>query len=402
MTEEIKKYIEDKWDECIKENREDNGTLIGMPYPYTVPAVGHFDEMYYWDTYFTNKGLECSGRFAQAKNNTDNMLYMVNRYGYMPNGNRTYYLKSSQPPFLSIMVRDVYEHYKDKLWLKSAYDGLNSEYGFWMGRRLSPMGLNVYGGEMSPSGLEFMAGQYEKRTGLKPQGDIHDFGYNSLLTCESGWDMTPRWGTEGYNYAPVDLNSLMYMLEENMCYFATELKNGLENEWRERAEKRRGLMLQHMDNGSGLLFDYNYKTDSLSSVFSAASYYPLFAGLADESHAQAAAEALPKLEAEYGILTCEKQDNDLTYQWGYPNGWACLQYIVYMGLDRYGYKKEAKNVAEKYLTLAEKVFKETNHLWEKYNVVEGSTNIKSGSKTMPPMMGWSAGVYLAAAKYLGK
>ena len=107
MTEEIKKYIEDKWDECIKENREDNGTLIGMPYPYTVPAVGHFDEMYYWDTYFTNKGLECSGRFAQAKNNTDNMLYMVNRYGYMPNGNRTYYLKSSQPPFLSIMVRDV-------------------------------------------------------------------------------------------------------------------------------------------------------------------------------------------------------------------------------------------------------------------------------------------------------
>ena len=97
MENKIEKYISEHWDECIKENREDDGTLIGLPYPYTVPAVGHFNELYYWDTYFTNVGLLTSGKALLAKCNTDNMLYLVNKYGYMPNGNRTFFLKNSQP-----------------------------------------------------------------------------------------------------------------------------------------------------------------------------------------------------------------------------------------------------------------------------------------------------------------
>ncbi|MDO4731764.1 MAG: hypothetical protein Q4B14_06590, partial [Clostridia bacterium] len=31
----VEKFIAEHWQECIKENREDNGTLLGMPYPYT-------------------------------------------------------------------------------------------------------------------------------------------------------------------------------------------------------------------------------------------------------------------------------------------------------------------------------------------------------------------------------
>ena len=115
-----------------------------MPYPYIVPSVGHFDEMYYWDTYFTNKGLELCGRMQQVKNNTDDMLYLVKKYGFMPNGNRTYYLLQSQPPFLSGMVRDVYDYYKDTVWLSSAYDVLKIEYNFWMSKRITPIGLNCY------------------------------------------------------------------------------------------------------------------------------------------------------------------------------------------------------------------------------------------------------------------
>ena len=74
MSENVKQYINSHWADCIKENREDKDTLIGMPYPYIVPSVGYFDEMYYWDTFFTNKGLALSGRFDQVKYNTDNML----------------------------------------------------------------------------------------------------------------------------------------------------------------------------------------------------------------------------------------------------------------------------------------------------------------------------------------
>ena len=45
MSNKVKEFIASHWDECIKENRNDCETLVGLPYPYIVPAVGHFDEM---------------------------------------------------------------------------------------------------------------------------------------------------------------------------------------------------------------------------------------------------------------------------------------------------------------------------------------------------------------------
>ena len=82
-------YISTNMLKSVKINKEDQDTLIGLPYPYTVPAVGHFNELYYWDTYFTNKGLEELKNYTQVKHNVDNMLYLVGKYGLMPNGNRT-------------------------------------------------------------------------------------------------------------------------------------------------------------------------------------------------------------------------------------------------------------------------------------------------------------------------
>ncbi len=76
----VETYIASHWDECVREIRENQGETIGLPYPYAIPAVGHFEELFYWDTYFLNKGLELSGRRLLAKCNVDNMLYLVNKY----------------------------------------------------------------------------------------------------------------------------------------------------------------------------------------------------------------------------------------------------------------------------------------------------------------------------------
>src|SRR5690606_35429193 len=129
-------YIKDNWHKCLRENREDSGSLLGLPCPYTVTCPeGMFQEMYYWDTYFTNQVLARQGLFNLAKNNTDNLLYLADKYGFVPNGSRTYYLDRSQPPYLSMMVREVYEESKDRRWLEKAYAVLKKEYGFWMTRR---------------------------------------------------------------------------------------------------------------------------------------------------------------------------------------------------------------------------------------------------------------------------
>ena len=108
---------------------------------------------------------------------------------------------------------------------------------------------------------------------------------------------------------------------------------------------------------------------------------------------------LPRLEEKYGNLSNEKNGVEGSFQWGYPNGWACQQYIAIKGFDRYGFADDARRIAEKYIAVADKVFEETGNLWEKYNVVEGSSNVCDEYK-MPAMMGWSAGVFLAAEKYL--
>ena len=184
-----------------------------------------------------------------------------------------------------------------------------------------------------------------------------------------------------------------------MEYFSLQLTNGFEDFWSKKAAYRKELMLKYMDDGTGVLLDYNYKKNSLSHIFSMASFYPLFVGLVDSCHADAVMKRLPELETDYGILTCAKNDVPGVYQWNYPNGWACLQYNAIMGMDKYGYREDALRIAQKFVHLVEKVFDETNNLWEKYNVVEGNINVDNEYK-MPPMMGWTAGVYLALNKYI--
>lgn len=399
MSKKINDFISNNWDSCIKANREDVDTLLGLPYPYTVPAVGHFDEMYYWDTYFTNVGLIISDRAQQAKFNVDNMLYLVNKYGFMPNGNRTFYLTRSQPPFLSLMVRDVYEYYKDPVWLKSSYEILIKEYEFWMSRRNTPIGLNQYACESTDKNLlESFAGGFRGRTGVKTDEDVYDLGRHCMINCESGWDINPRWGYRGYEYAHLDLNCLMYAFEENMSYFCKELGIN-EKEWEAKANDRKAKMEKYMLNENNIFLDYDFKNDKLSDVFSAASIYPLFVKLADKEQAKALVDNLAPINAQYGILTCENKNNVERYQWDYPNGWACLQYVAIKGFQNYGYNDLAKEIATKYVKLVDKVFEDNNNLWEKYNVVDGSINV-SNEYDMPAMMGWTAGAYLYASKLI--
>ena len=398
MGKTVLEYINENWDICTKENREDCGTLIGLPYPYTVSAVGFFDEMYYWGTYFTNTGLMLSDRQWLAKCNTDNMLYMVNRYGYMPNGNRTFYLKCSQPPVLSMMVRDIYEYYRDGLWLGTAYKMLEKEYSFWMTKRITPIGLNTYGGDVSGKEHE-TAKAYCDRVHFRPEGTDEEIARHCIMVGESGWDMTPRFGNRGYNFAPVDLNALMYGFERNMEYFSAELGLGEDKIWSERAEIRKAKMLKYMESEEEFLLDYNFADGTQSKILSAASFLPLLTGAADGRNIRAIPKLLGRLETEYGILTCEKNSTEGNYQWDYPNGWPCLQQLTVSALLRCGYTEDAKRIAKKYIDLADRVFAESGELWEKYNVADGSIRVTDEYK-MPPIMGWSAAAYLVFSALL--
>ena len=116
--------------------------LLYLPNPYVVPG-GRFNEMYGWDSFFILLGLEADHREALAKGMVDNFLFEIEHYGAVLNANRTYYLTRSQPPFLTSMIRAVYENPASfpatpagrtaaRAWLDHAYHLAEKDYSTWI------------------------------------------------------------------------------------------------------------------------------------------------------------------------------------------------------------------------------------------------------------------------------
>ena len=392
----IKEYMESNLEKTIRNNTEDDGTLLGLPYPYTVPCPeDKFLEMYYWDTYFTNVGLIVDGKVELAKSNIDNMLYMVNKYGFMPNGNRTYYLTRSQPPFLYLGVRDIYNAIGDKDWLLNAYKTLCREYEFWQTKRVAENGLNIYGNhdfpdeQIEPSYQYFLERCHDFTT--DDFEEKRKIAHTMKTFCESGWDCNSRFEHDGEVYNPVDLNSLLYGFEIEMSRFCDILNITDEKSiWTERAEKRKALMKKYMlDKERQIFLDFNTREKRFSPVVSAASVYPFFVGLCDD---KAELESLfERLMLQFGV-SCSEKENTKGYQWDYPNIWPPVQYISYVAALNCGLKDRANEIKDKYIKLLETAFSKTENLWEKYDGNEGV--VANQDYDSPKMLGWTAGVYL--------
>lgn len=400
---DVVRFIEENFSQTIRLNKQGNDTLIGLPYPYTVPCIDHmFQEMYYWDTYFTNIGLLTAGNVEQAKNNVNNIMYLVERYGYMPNGNRTYYLNRSQPPFLFLMVKEVFKYEEDLEWLQKAYKILEKEYYFWQTKRMGPNGLNVYG---NPQGLDAqdvlsLSEELAMRRGsyiAKKEEEKELVAHAMLTFCESGWDCTSRFEFQGQNYNPVDLNSLLYGFECYMKEISNILGNGEDTLWGGRAHTRKEKMNQYLWNEERQLYmDWNYDEEYFSPVASAASLYPLFFKMCENIKGEE--QLLYRLLLKYGVSATEPGDFDAGLQWDYPNVWAPLQYMAFIGCKNYGYDELAEEIAVRYTTLIEKGFEDTGNLWEKY---DGNTGVVANQDyKAPAMMGWTAGVYIYFKHYL--
>ena len=405
MRNDVKEYLKERIPKTVKETKENSGNLIGLPFPYTTPcAENNFQEMYYWDTYFTNVGLILWGDAHIAKSNIENMFYLVGKYGFMPNGNRTYYLNRSQPPFLSSMVTDLYNHTKDKEWLRHAYGVLKQEYAFWQGKRTTPTGLSGYTGyEIDESVLERNYSYFIRRVGKTAKEnpdrkDLLEAYYAGVSVYESGWDCTSRVKDLGHQFDWVDLNSLLYIMEKNMSFIADELENGEGEAWKSRAKSRREKMAILWNGERKLFMDRNFVTGEFSDYASAASLYPMYAGLATKEQAEDTMAQFDDLNLKYGISAGESK-RQLNCQWDYPNVWAPIQFIVYKALKNYGYDEKAKELAEKYVSTVEGSFTETHNFWEKY---DGNTGKPAVSEyKAPAMVGWTAGVYIFFNSELG-
>jgi alpha,alpha-trehalase len=357
-------------------------SLLPLPHPYIVPG-GRFREIYYWDSYFTMLGLKESGQTQMIENMVRNFAHLINTYGHIPNGNRTYYLGRSQPPFFAAMV-ELLASIKGNAAYIEFLPALEKEYRFWMDgaekvkagkpyRRVVRMKdgsvLNRYWDDSMVPRQESYREDVE--TAARSGRDKIEM-YKHLRACaESGIDFSSRWFADNKslttiqttNIIPVDLNALLYRLEWVIA--KSKSIQGKEAEslaFRKKAQKRQAAIDKYCWSVRlNYYTDYNFKTGRHTNSISPAGMYPFcfFEGKPDYLSLlarKASVAVRSKLLKEGGIVTTPNATGE---QWDAPNGWAPLHWMTIWGLDRCGQKILAADIAHRWVSLNNAVYQRT-------------------------------------------
>jgi len=400
--------------------------LLYLPYPYVVPG-GRFNEMYGWDSYFTQVGLVRDDEMALAKNMTDNFLYQIDHYGKILNANRTYYLSRSQPPFLTQMILNVYRKDHDIAWLRSTIPAIEKYYRFWTEEPhlTKQTGLSRYydlgdgpapedlSGERDQQGRDhydlvkdyyrthdvkdYDLGQYYD----KEKDQLTELFYKGDRTMrESGFDPSNRFGPfniDIIHYDPVCLNSLLYLMETDTGEILRIIGRAREaRDWTKRAEDRKQRINRLMwDEKDGVYYDYNFVKKELRRYPFVTTFYPLWVGVADRRQVARIVANLKLFERPGGLLTSTYVSGS---QWDAPYGWAPTEMIAIQGLRRYGYTKEADRITANFLSMILKEFIQHNTIVEKYDVErresEVSAGLKFGYKSNEIGFGWTNAAFV--------
>ncbi|XP_018020547.1 trehalase-like [Hyalella azteca] len=419
------------WKELAKKIPEDvkeNSSLysqIYLPNGFVIPG-GFFQEIYYWDSYWIIEGLLISEMKTTARGMIENLLHLVKKYGYVPNGSRKYLLGRSQFPML-ISITDLYYHYtRDFTIIRDNIDTLVIEYEFWVANRTVQFSL----GHLNYTLFHYSVSSDQPR----PESYLAD---NTLVqnvsetkaalmygdikaAAESGWDFSSRWfinngvETEQMSYietrviAPVDLNSIMCRNAHLLSVYYDKLKNVDRSKYyREKAATMNSTISRlFWDEARGFWFDFNLETKELEKEFYGAGFVPLWArtfGI-ERNSSYVISKVINFLNSlnltsfpggvPASLISSEQQ-------WDYPNGWAPLQYFAVVGLRKAAvYNADAGILAE---SLARKwvlnnyygYINSSPHLMmEKYDVTHLGTPGSGGEYPVQAGFGWTNGVVM--------
>ena len=408
-------HINVLWDVLTRQpDATSTGTLIALPNSYVVPG-GRFREVYYWDSYFTMLGLQKSERWDLIENMVDNFSHLIETMGFIPNGNRTYYQGRSQPPFYSLMVRILAEGKKEGV-LSKYLPYLQKEYDFWMAgvmkrtadspahRRVVRMPdgsiLNRYYDDIPKARPESYREDVELFEGI--EGATEKVYLDLRAGAESGWDYSSRWFKDGQymstihttDIIPVDLNALMYHLEQTIADAYEESGDDEQAEiYRQKAANRKVALISFCWNEKeGFFKDYDFVAKEQTNVPSLAAMYPLFFEMAEPIQAARVAQIIEKDFLKPGGVTTTL--NDTGQQWDAPNGWAPLQWITIQGLRNYEQAALADTIKNRWVNFNVDVYQKTGKMVEKYNVYEIGLEGGGGEYPVQDGFGWTNGVLL--------
>jgi alpha,alpha-trehalase len=410
-------HIDKLWDVLTRHPREHRpySSLLPLPQPYVVPG-GRFGELYYWDSYFTMLGLAESGRHDLLRAMADNFAWLIDKYGHVPNGNRSYYLSRSQPPVFALMVELFEVHGVSEAI--GYLPRLRREHSFWMRGRAGlkpgdatlhcvcmPDGsvLNRYWDELALPREEEYLEDVSTANGQssRPVAEV----YRDLRAgAASGWDYSSRWYDEGQDLSatrttsivPVDLNAFMHALEEQIADLSRKSGDDATADRFEALRRARADAIGRWlwDESAGAYFDYDLLRDRIRSErLCTATAAPLFTGIASPERAtRTAAVMRDRLLQHGGIGTSLVASGQ---QWDQPNGWAPLQWLAIAGCRRYGLDALADEIRHRWLATVGSLYARECKLVEKYVVAptgDGAVGGGGGEYPLQDGFGWTNGV----------
>jgi alpha,alpha-trehalase len=428
--------------------------LLYLPHPYVVPG-GRFNEMYGWDSYFILLGLLLDHKTDLAQGIVENFFFEIDHYGGVLNANRTYYFSRSQPPFLTSMIRAVYEAQKAdghadqaRAWLRRAYPYARRGYTLWTRpeHRAGQTGLARYydydDGPVPEMGddptyyqnvIAWLLAHPSAAPNDLVEGPAHptpaDSDRLSAISCdpatstlcaqahvgthwlardfykgdramrESGFDTTFRFGAfsgSTHHFAAVGLNSLLYKYELDLAWMAQTLGNATEAlQWNAAAAARRTAMDRYLWNPvAGMYFDYDFMVGKQSTYAYLTTFDPLWAGAASEGQAHRVEANLTLFDRPGGLAM---STNNSGVQWDLPYGWAPMEWLAVDGMQRYRDTQDAARVSRQFMATVRGNFLRDHTIREKYNVITGSSEfqVTAGYRQNVVGFGWTNAVYQA-------
>lgn len=401
-----REHIHSRWPLALKYTKQ--GDKFALPNPFVPPCIdGDFHVLFYWDTFYTNRGMIADGYFEYAKYNVDNLIFMLDKLGFIPNAYNEELTKwSSQPPYLHFMIRDIYEYSHDDAWLNKAYIALKKEYDFWMKERIAPNGLNRHYHNHLPDVdfYDYYDRVVKDRLGLPnlPDGKKKAIlGECYCAVAESGLDFSPRFRDRGIFINPVDLNANIYGMELDLAWMASKLEKEKEDYYLEQARNRKERMEKYMLKEDGLFYDYDFEESKIyrEDYCFSGQFMPYVTNLSKNK--KGLDKLLSRLFYPFGIVsTQEDKDEKITYQASFPYSWPYDNYLAYWGLKQANEIEKAKEVGETWLNNIASTYIATGKLWETYDPFKGG---RAEKKEYPAneMMGWTAGSFSSIANNLG-
>lgn len=412
--DEIDAYVKRSWPEYLEKD-----PVMPAPYLYGLnPGT-----LYYWDIYFHNEGLIRHGYWDMVRDGLDCMIFQIDSLGFIPNALH-WGADRSQSPLFSLSVRRFWETSpeKDTVWLEKAYRAVLKEYDFWTnenGNRIedhstSVAGLQRYGQHSDTASLISFYDRVLKGRFRLPDGATREekvvMAAHRLAEAET-MDFTPRFEGRCMDFIPVDLNSYLYGYEKDLAFYEHILGIYDGRDWEKKAAARAALIDRYCWNAErGLYLDYDFVNKRFSPIASIVTVLPMFFEYAPDSHARRISDNLPLFDSDGGLVVCEVTPQDIVYQWGDAAVWAPIQHFGMEAMTRYGYRRQAYNIAMKWLNTVTRNWvdpqpatyppfkygdgnRHPGFLYEKYTR-DGLIN--DAEYPCSHMLGWTASTFLVA------